>query len=371
MRRPNRGLAGSGGGLAFAALLSTLFVASPGQAMPPYDPEWPPPAPTQPAGPPTPSMASLFGFQGLQQAARSPNAETRAAAVLRAAQLAKQKDTPTALGDDCWKLVESAANDAWGDDPDAALRVRLTAARALVDDRRAADARRALRDLFLTPGLAAAMMKGPFVVGAAPRTKLASPELVRLVRQTAAMALAILGDDDTLLTKVKDPEASPAAIAALAAHAPTSLVALLPKADSIPANDVIDALGKLGDLRAADASSAPSRRRTARARSSPSRGSAIHAPAPRPVSCSRPTPRACGSRRPRRSRSSASPTARPASSPSCRRRCRARPRARWPSASPVRRSCRPSRPPPRAAPTPPPPPSRARARPASPRSRPS
>ncbi len=253
MRRPNRGLAGSGGGLAFAALLSTLFVASPGQAMPPYDPEWPPPAPTQPAGPPTPSMASLFGFQGLQQAARSPNAETRAAAVLRAAELAKQKDTPTALGDDCWKLVESAANDAWGDDPDAALRVRLTAARALVDDRRAADARRALRDLFLTPGLAAAMMKGPFVVGAAPRTKLASPELVRLVRQTAAMALAILGDDDTLLTKVKDPEASPAAIAALAAHAPTSLVALLPKADSIPANDVIDALGKLGDLRAADA----------------------------------------------------------------------------------------------------------------------
>ncbi|MBL8715510.1 MAG: hypothetical protein JNL79_05915 [Myxococcales bacterium] len=257
MRRPHRARPTSRDllrrGLASGLTLGALFAASPGQAMPPYDPEWPPPAATVPAGPPTPSMASLFGFQGLQQAARSPNAETRAAAVLRAAELAKQKDTPTALGDDCWKLVESAANDAWGDDPDAALRVRLTAARALVDDRRAADARRALRDLFLTPGLAAAMMKGPFVVGAAPRTKLASPELVRLVRQTAAMALAILGDDDTLLTKVKDPEASPAAIAALAAHAPVTLVALLPKSDSIPANDVIDALGKLGDLRAADA----------------------------------------------------------------------------------------------------------------------
>lgn len=247
-----RSLAPTRPGLVALAALGVLSAVAPTTHAKTFidDGDYPPPtiAATAPSGP---SFAGLFGLQGLQQAARAPNGETRAAAVLRAAELGRAPTTPTALADECWKLVEAAATDAWGDDPDAALRVRLTAARALLDDRRA-DAKRALRDLFASPGLVPALMRGPFVVGA-PRTKTATPELVRLVRQTAAMGLAIVGDDETLLSKVRDPEAGPAALAALAAHAPISLTPLLPKVDTVPNADVVDALGKLGDLRGADA----------------------------------------------------------------------------------------------------------------------
>jgi len=233
---------------------------------PPYeDEEEPTPAATTAPSVSPSSFAGLFGLQGLQKAAKTNDgkpgdAKVRAAAVLRAAELG---------GDDAWKIVEASASDAAGDDPDGSLLVRLAAARSLGNSPRKAQATTALRPLVTAPSAPPKPVPAPVptwggwggwppVVPQPPPKpqKRADPDLARLVRETAALSLAMLGDFDNLAQRARardDPEAARAATAALIAIPPPSLSVLLPKSSStLPAKELVELLAKLGDLRAAD-----------------------------------------------------------------------------------------------------------------------
>jgi hypothetical protein len=207
------------------------------------------------------SFAGLFGLAAVQRASKSPDAKTRAAAVQRAAEMG---------GDDAWKVVEASASDGLGDEYDGPLLVRLAAARALASDPRRTSATAALRALLNSP-LPALHAAGPFPSMMGPMgppwtppipqpppligRKPADAELLRLVRATAALALAAQGDFDTLLSRARardDAEAQSAALGALIAFPPPSLGNVLGKAEGTIGRDTVELLAALGDLRAAD-----------------------------------------------------------------------------------------------------------------------
>ena len=208
------------------------------------------------------SFSGQIGLAAVLRGSRSPDARSRAAALQRAAQIG---------GDDAWKLVEAGAGDALGDDPDAALRVRLVAARLLARDPRRTSAMAALRPLLLSPvptlRPTPVPMMGPMGMGpmgpmgpmpwSAPLGVKRAPdgERVRLVRVTAALALARQGDFDTLLARARtrdDLEAQSAALQALLAVPPPSLSSTLTKAEGNVSRETVELLARLDDLRAAD-----------------------------------------------------------------------------------------------------------------------
>lgn len=213
------------------------------------------------------SMAGLFGLPSLSVALKSNDAKVRAAAVSRAAEVAATA-TEQAARDDAWRLVESSAADN-GDDLDGALYVRLAAARALVTDTRR-EGRTALEGLLGSPepmrkpapvtypawgGPAWGGPLGP-PTPAPPRIiKPANADLVRFVRETAAMALGARGEHDPLLIRARardNVEASRAALIALVAYPAPSLQTLVPKNDASINRDTVDLLSRLQDMRAAD-----------------------------------------------------------------------------------------------------------------------
>ncbi|MBX7197234.1 MAG: HEAT repeat domain-containing protein, partial [Sandaracinaceae bacterium] len=195
--------------------------------------------------------------------------KVRAAAVLRAAEVATTA-TESSTRDEAYRLVENAALDG-GDDPDGSLRVRLAAARALASDPRK-EAKGPLETLLLspepprkivpvTPSWGGGGWGGPpwgVPVQPAPPPKPpkpASPDLVRFVRETAAMALGARGDHELLLLKARardNVEASRAALLALAAYPPPTLSAIVPKGEGIWPRESLDLLVRLGDPRGAE-----------------------------------------------------------------------------------------------------------------------
>ena len=213
---------------------------------------------------PTLSPSSFGGIVGLAAAQRDEktmDCESRAAAVERAAEIGSE---------DAWKLVESAAGDNLGDDPDGALRVRLAAARALASDPRTGVARTALRPLLTNPvpvmrGVATASAYPsaypyspyPYPTYAPPTpktTKRADGELARLVRETAALSMALQKDFEPLLARARareDVEGARAASMALLAYPPPSLATLTAR-DGIVTRETVELLALLGDLRADD-----------------------------------------------------------------------------------------------------------------------
>lgn len=212
------------------------------------------------------SIAGLFGLPSLSAALKSNDARIRAAAVSRAAEVATSA-TEQAARDDAWRLVEAAAADN-GDDLDGALHVRLAAARALsIDPRR--EARSALEGLLGSPE---PMRKPPVTypswggpswggpwsppTPAPPKViKPANADLVRFVRETAAMALGARGDHDPLLLRARardNVEASRAAFGALVAYPAPSLSVVVPKTDITINRDTVDLLARLNDMRTAD-----------------------------------------------------------------------------------------------------------------------
>lgn len=213
------------------------------------------------------SLAGLFGMPSLANALKSTDATVRAAAVARAAEIAGDDGAKPAR-DDAWRLVEAAAADN-GDDLDGALYVRLTAARALAVDPRK-EARPALEGLLgspepmrkpVTPAYpwGGPTWGGPFgpspPAPPPPKIKPANADLVRFVRETAAMALGARGDHDPLLIRARardNVEASRAAFGGLVAYPAPSLQTLIPKNDATINRDTVDLLARLNDLRAAD-----------------------------------------------------------------------------------------------------------------------
>jgi HEAT repeat protein len=251
-----------------SAAMPLAFVGS-AHASPWEDDEEPPvvhtPAPTVS---PT-SMAGMFGLPSLSMAMKSNDASVRAAAVSRAAEVATTASEQAAK-DDAWRLVESAAADN-GDDLDGALYVRLAAARALaIDPRR--EGRTSLEGLLGSPepmrkpqpvtypAWGGPTWGGPWGPGPqpAPPPKIIKPangDLVRFVRETAAMALGARGEHDPLLIRARardNVEASRAAFGALVAYPAPSLSNLIPKNDSTINRDTVDLLARLNDMRAAD-----------------------------------------------------------------------------------------------------------------------
>jgi hypothetical protein len=198
------------------------------------------------AAPPSPSsFAGAFGWAATRRTLReSPDPRARAAAIVRAATLGT---------DEAWREIEEAAGVApFGDDPDAALVVRLAAARALAKSPRKEQARLALERLFDTPEPAGRL---------APRTdgrpRAADPELRRWLRETAAFALARLDAHDVLLRHagVSDPsrdEKSAAALAALRAAPPSRLTEQAVRADGTVPPDAVPIFTQLADPRGAD-----------------------------------------------------------------------------------------------------------------------
>lgn len=254
----------------FLALLVALPLAFvPRAHASPWEDEDEPPVVHTPAPTVSPtSMAGMFGLPSLTNAMKSNDAAVRAAAVSRAAEVATTASEQAAK-DDAWRIVESAAADN-GDDLDGALYVRLAAARALaIDPRR--EGRTALEGLLGSPE----PMRKPTPVTypawggptwgpwsppqPTPPPKVIKPangDLVRFVRETAAMALGARGEHDPLLIRARardNVEASRAALGALLAYPAPSLSNLIPKSDSTTINrDTVDLLARLNDMRAAD-----------------------------------------------------------------------------------------------------------------------
>ncbi len=210
------------------------------------------------------SLAGVLGLAALQRDAKSNDAAVRARAVARAAQLGS---------DDGWKVVEAGAADNFGDDTDGALRVRLAAVRALASDPRKPSATTALRAVFDHPeptslrpptpypypgsiGPMPPWGPGPYMPPPPPKPlKHGDPGLVALVRETAALALALQGEFESLLAHARSPSdvaAQLAARKALLSFPPPSLSSLLSKADDKLGKETIELLAQLGDLRAAD-----------------------------------------------------------------------------------------------------------------------
>jgi hypothetical protein len=235
------------------------------------------------------SLAGLFGLPSVTTALKSPDAPSRVAAVERAAEIALTA-TEEPARDAAWTLVESATNTTLDDDPEGSLAVRLAAVRALSKSPRDG-AFKALSPLLRNPeppvkttfasspwgpygGPVAAPYGGPYApyppypspypypgYGPPPPVvhkagKRASAELVRYVRDSAAMALAVRHDYQELFARLKakdDAETTRAVLQALAAYpAPQSPLDALPgKHDKIELKDV-QLLDALGDVRAAD-----------------------------------------------------------------------------------------------------------------------
>lgn len=227
-----------------------------------------PTAPTVTASVASTSLAGMFGLPSLSLALKSPDPKARAAAVLRAAEVAETTTDPGSR-DDAWRLVEGAALDG-GDDPDGSLRVRLAAARALSRDPRR-EGRGPLETLLTAPEpprkivpIAATWGGGGFgtppwgpVPPAPPPKPIKAPnqELVRLVRDTAAMALGARGDGETLLLRARardSVESSRAALAALVAYPPTSLAPITPKGEGAWPRETLELMVRLGDARGAE-----------------------------------------------------------------------------------------------------------------------
>ncbi len=225
----------------------------------------PPPVHTAPPTVSSTSIAGLFGMPSLTAAVRSNDARVRAAGVARAAEVALQA-TESAARDDAWRLVEAAAADN-ADDLDGALLVRLAAARALAANPRK-EGRPALEGLLGSPE---PMRKataptpawgGPSFGGWPPPAppppkaiKPANADLVRFVRETAAMALGVRGDHEALLLRARsreNVEASRAAFGALVAYPASSLATILPKGEGVISRDTVDLLARLLDVRGAD-----------------------------------------------------------------------------------------------------------------------
>lgn len=231
-----------------------------------YDEDEPVPTPTVTASIASTSLAGMFGMPSLSLALKSGDPKVRAAAVMRAAEVGRTA-TEGAAREDAWRLVEGAALDG-GDDLDGSLRVRLAAARALADDPRR-EARGPLESLLTSPEPprrvvpTASTWGGPW--GPAPwppipaqppkPSKPANPDLVRYVRETAAMALGARGDHETLLLRARardSVESSRAALAALLAYPPVSLGPIVPKGEGQWPRESLDLLVRLGDARGAD-----------------------------------------------------------------------------------------------------------------------
>lgn len=252
-----------------SALGLGALVASPARARPyyPMDDEEEEPVETTPVPTVSPSsLAGTVGVQALQRDVKSPDAKLRAAAIARAAETARdagrlrQKrvtelkasspggepdkilaEDPTysgarALEDRAWQLVEDASLDGSTDDLDGALRVRLTAVRALADDTRPKLARARLRDVVLSPSptprssyvppapVAPWMPPPPPSPPPPPRTTRMDAELVRLLRDTAAIMLAKLGDHDWLFQQATEkPDLQRSVLAAFAVAPPSAV----------------------------------------------------------------------------------------------------------------------------------------------------
>ncbi|MGZ3424761.1 MAG: hypothetical protein ACXVEE_43290, partial [Polyangiales bacterium] len=249
-----------------------------------------PSAPTVNA-PPTAStsLAGAFGLPSITTALKSNDASARVAAVERAAEIA-QTATEESARDAAWTLVEGATNTALDDDPDGSLAVRLAAARALSKSPRT-EATKALspllrnteppvKSVYTTPPWGAYGPSpppyGPFPpyppypspypypgYGPSPAVqhkagKRASADLIRYVRDTAAMSLAVRHDHGELFARLKakdDPETARAVLQALAAYpaAQSPLEALSGKLEKIELKpDDVALLERIGDVRAAD-----------------------------------------------------------------------------------------------------------------------
>jgi len=247
------------------AISSVIICAPRASAMVWEEEDEPPPPHTPPPTVSSTSLAGLFGMASLTTAMKSSDSRVRASAVARAAEVATQA-TEGAARDDAWRLVESAAADN-ADDLDGALLVRLAAARALSSDPRK-EGRPALEGLLGSPE---PMRKptpispawggpswGPWPppVAAPPKAiKPANADLVRFVRETAAMALGVRGDHESLLVRARsrdNVEASRAAYAALVAYPAASLATIIPKNEGALTRDTVDLLARLLDPRAAD-----------------------------------------------------------------------------------------------------------------------
>jgi HEAT repeat protein len=234
------------------------------------------PTPTQPvAAPASPSsFAGRFGLGSIAEALRDPDGRVRAAAAGRAADVGAR--LPEGLArDEAFRLVETAAADAIGDSADASMRVRLVAARALAASPRK-EARRSLQALLTAPIPPARPTSpfgpmfggpvppwgpvGPGGFGMSPPAAVRPPraidlDLARRVRETAALALAALGEHEVLLARARlrdDPEAARAATLALIASPAPSLAPLLPKGDLPPNREVVELLVRLEDPRAVE-----------------------------------------------------------------------------------------------------------------------
>jgi len=248
------------------AISSSVAFTKASSAMVWEDEDEPPPVHTPPPTVSSTSIAGLFGMPSLTQAMKSNDARIRAAAVARAAEVAKTA-TEVAARDDAWRLVESAAADN-GDDLDGALLVRLAAARSLAVDPRK-EGRPALEGLLASPEpmRKAAPITPTWGGGGGwggwqpPPTapvkpiKPANADLVRFVRETAAMALGVRGDYESLLVRARardNLEAPRAAFGALVAYPPASLSTILPKTDGQLTRDTVDLLARLLDPRGAD-----------------------------------------------------------------------------------------------------------------------
>lgn len=249
--------------------VGTTLALSPSAVAKSYidDYDEPPPPPTPTATVASTSLAGMFGMPSLSMALKSPDAKVRAAAVMRAAEVAANV-SEVAARDDAWRLVEGATLDG-GDDLDGSLRVRLAAARALAGDPRR-EGRAPLETLLTAPEPPRKVVStvptwspggwGPPPWGppAAPPPKAikpASPELVRFVRETAAMALGVRGDHETLLLRARardSAESSRAALGALFAYPPVSLSPITPKGEGVWPRETLDLLVRLGDARGAD-----------------------------------------------------------------------------------------------------------------------
>jgi hypothetical protein len=257
-----------------------------------YDEDYEEPveAPVVPSVSPS-SFGGVLGLAAVERDVKSTDARVRAAAVGRAAEMgrdahrAKERrvaelglkndgDVKKALADDpalagvasledrTWLMVENAALDGASDDLDGALQVRLVAVRALVDDPRPKLAKLRLRDVFQNPQPNARstyvppapvppwMPSPPSMPPPPPRTTRLDGELVRLVKDTAAIALARLGEQEFLFQQATEkPDAQRSALIAFAV-APGATLPLKP-GGSLGVRTV-ELLVASRDLRAAD-----------------------------------------------------------------------------------------------------------------------
>jgi hypothetical protein len=280
-------------GLVALGALGVGAVAAPSASARSYyddDYEEPVEVPVVPSVSPS-SFGGVVGLAAVERDVKSPDARVRGAAVARAAEMGRDagrvRERRTAelkganksidekglaedaafagartLEDRTWLMVENAALDGASDDLDGALLVRLVAVRALVDDPRAKLAKQRLRDVFQNPAPTARssyvppapvppwMPSPPPMPPPPPRTTRLDGELVRLVRDTAAIALARIGDQEWLFQQATEkPDAQRAALIAFAV-APGATLPLKPSA-TLNARTV-ELLVASRDLRAAD-----------------------------------------------------------------------------------------------------------------------